>query len=633
MSYNITKFNGEQFALVADGTINNTLDITLIGKNYAGYGEKQNENFLWLLEHFANATPPPKAIKGQVWFNTTSDKLKLTVYDGVTWKSLAINSVTTPSNPVPSINPKLGDMWYDETSKQLKVFNGSDYTLVGPQSVTGYGVTQMKSVEIEDSQSNFRAIQEAWANGQRVFVINSNADFTPKNSIAGFTTIFQGVTLNSSYKLYGTATNSEKLGGQLPEFYAPITNPTFSTSINVPNDGVNIGTAFTIKNLSGIPTIKNNSGDTVKFQTTSGSTVNTPLQLVGKDILPGVNFGTDLGSTIAQFNNVYASYIYSTSQKADSLNLSGNYLTATTSAGPNTIAARDSSGNLTATRFLGLADTATNATTAQTATYATNALRAVSSNEADLVAWANVSGKPTNFVYNNGQTYNINISGNASTASAVPFSGIGDKPTTLSGYGITDSVGSSSLANSATITARTDAVIDTIVLRDQFGNSSVKKLYADGLIGSAGGSLITGTWTLDVGARFQATYADLAERFEADEFYDTGTVVELGGTAEVTSVKDDLSSKVFGVVSTSAAYLMNSQAGTDETHPAIAVSGRVPVKVSGKVKKGDRLVSAGNGIARAADISEITAFNTIGRALKDKNTTGTGIVEAIVTIK
>ena len=419
----------------------------------------------------------------------------------------------------------------------------------------------------------------------------------------------------------------------MPEFYAPITNPTFSTSINVPNDGVNIGTAFTIKNLSGIPTIKNNSGDTVKFQTTSGSTVNTPLQLVGKDILPGVNFGTDLGSTIAQFNNVYASYIYSTSQKADSLNLSGNYLTATTSAGPNTIAARDSSGNLTATRFLGLADTATNATTAQTATYATNALRAVNSDEADLVAWANVSGKPTNFVYNNGQTYNINISGNASTASAVPFSGIGDKPTTLSGYGITDSVASSSLANSATITARTDAVIDTIVLRDQFGNSSVKKLYADGLIGSAGGSLITGTWTLDVGARFQATYADLAERFEADEFYDTGTVVELGGTAEVTSVKDDLSSKVFGVVSTSAAYLMNSQADTDETHPAIAVSGRVPVKVSGKVKKGDRLVSAGNGIARAADISEITAFNTIGRALKDKNTTGTGIVEAIVTIK
>ena len=181
--------------------------------------------------------------------------------------------------------------------------------------------------------------------------------------------------------------------------------------------------------------------------------------------------------------------------------------------------------------------------------------------------------------------------------------------------------------------ARAAADPSTILLRDQFGNGSVKKLYSEGLIAADGGSLITGTWTLDTGARFQATYADLAERFEADEFYDTGTVVELGGSAEVTSVKDDLSSKVFGVVSTSAAYLMNSQAGTDKTHPAIAVSGRVPVKVKGKVKKGDRLVSAGNGIARAADTSEITAFNTIGRALKDKNTTGTGTVEAIVTIK
>ena len=409
MSYNITKFDGTQFALVADGTINTTLDITLIGKNYAGYGEKQNENFLWLLEHFANVTPPPKATKGQAWFNSTSDKLKLNVYDGVTWKTLAITSVTTPSNPIPSINPQLGDMWYDETSKQLKVFNGSDYTLVGPQSVTGYGVTQMKSVEIEDSQSNFHAIQEAWASGQRVFVINSNADFTPKNAIAGFTTIFQGLTLNSSYKLYGTATNSEKLGGQFPAFYAPITSPTFLTSINVPNDGVNIGTAFTIKNLSGIPTIKNNSGDTVKFQTTSGSTVNTPVQLVGKDILPGVNFGTDLGSTLAQFNNVYAGYIYSTAQKADSLNLSGNYLTASASAGPNTIAARNSSGNLTAIRFIGKADSSLEA---DHAILADNATLAGVANVANYIRWDQVDQKPSNFVYNNSATYNISITGN-----------------------------------------------------------------------------------------------------------------------------------------------------------------------------------------------------------------------------
>lgn len=144
---------------------------------------------------------------------------------------------------------------------------------------------------------------------------------------------------------------------------------------------------------------------------------------------------------------------------------------------------------------------------------------------------------------------------------------------------------------------------------------------------------ITGNWTLSSGSRLQATYADLAERFEADTTYDPGTVVQLGGTKEITAVKLELSEDVFGVISNSAAYLMNAGAGDDQTHPPVAVSGRVHVKVMGKVAKGQRLVSAGNGIARAADQGEATAFNTIGRALTDKTTEGVGTVEAIVIIR
>ena len=147
------------------------------------------------------------------------------------------------------------------------------------------------------------------------------------------------------------------------------------------------------------------------------------------------------------------------------------------------------------------------------------------------------------------------------------------------------------------------------------------------------GGTMTGTWTLSTGSQLQATYADLAERFEADAEYDPGTVVELGGEKEITEVALDLSDTVFGVVSNTAAYLMNSGAGTSKTHPAIAVSGRVQVKVSGRVKKGDRLVSAGKGKARAAQIGEASAFNTIGRSLVNKDDEGTGTVEAIVTIK
>ncbi len=144
---------------------------------------------------------------------------------------------------------------------------------------------------------------------------------------------------------------------------------------------------------------------------------------------------------------------------------------------------------------------------------------------------------------------------------------------------------------------------------------------------------MTGNWTLSAGSRLQATYADLAERFSADEIYAPGTVVEIGGDNEITAVKYELSEDVFGVISNTAAYLMNSGAGTDKTHPPVAVSGRVDVKVLGQIRKGNRLVSAGLGIARAAAPGEANAFNTIGRALEDKLTDGEGYVEAIVMIR
>lgn len=143
---------------------------------------------------------------------------------------------------------------------------------------------------------------------------------------------------------------------------------------------------------------------------------------------------------------------------------------------------------------------------------------------------------------------------------------------------------------------------------------------------------MTGNFTLSAGSRLQSTYADLAERFEADAFYDAGTVVEMGGDKEITAVQYELSEDVFGVVSTTAGYLMNAMAGDDDTHPAIAVGGRVQVKVIGTVKKGQRLVSAGNGMARAAQQGEATAFNTIGRSLEDKTTDEIGAVEAFVKI-
>jgi len=134
------------------------------------------------------------------------------------------------------------------------------------------------------------------------------------------------------------------------------------------------------------------------------------------------------------------------------------------------------------------------------------------------------------------------------------------------------------------------------------------------------------------GTATSANYADIAERFEADCEYQPGTVVELGGAKEITSSMFDASENVFGVVSSKAAYLMNAGAGDDITHPAIAMQGRVPVRVVGKVAKGDRLVSAGNGRARAANKGEISAFNVIGRSLVSKSTLEEELIEAIVKL-
>ena len=144
---------------------------------------------------------------------------------------------------------------------------------------------------------------------------------------------------------------------------------------------------------------------------------------------------------------------------------------------------------------------------------------------------------------------------------------------------------------------------------------------------------INGSTGVVSGNQINANYADVAERFHADAILEPGTVVELGGTNEITKVGAELSDAVFGVISTKAAYLMNSAAGEDATHPPVAMTGRVPVKVIGAVNKGDRLVSAGNGFARSAQAGEATAFNVIGRALTGKVEAGEGIVEAIVTIK
>ena len=135
---------------------------------------------------------------------------------------------------------------------------------------------------------------------------------------------------------------------------------------------------------------------------------------------------------------------------------------------------------------------------------------------------------------------------------------------------------------------------------------------------------ITGNWTLTAGSRLQATYADLAEYYEADKLYEAGTVLEFGGQKEVT-LAEALTPRVAGVVSTNPAYVMNSTC-KGEHIVALALQGRVPCKVRGPIRKGDMLVSAGGGFARPSTIPLMGTV--IGKSLE--NFEGEGVIEVVV---
>jgi hypothetical protein len=178
-----------------------------------------------------------------------------------------------------------------------------------------------------------------------------------------------------------------------------------------------------------------------------------------------------------------------------------------------------------------------------------------------------------------------------------------------------------------------------------FGNAGGAWTAMRATGGDAGQSfpaLVTGEGSLvDIRANViharatSAQYADIAERFAADAVMTPGAVVMFGGAQEITETAEELSEKVFGVVSTQPAYMMNSGAGNNDSHPFVAMTGRTPVRVTGTVNKGDRLVSSSvKGTARAARTGEsINPFHVIGRALESKSDAGIGLVNCFVQAK
>jgi hypothetical protein len=139
--------------------------------------------------------------------------------------------------------------------------------------------------------------------------------------------------------------------------------------------------------------------------------------------------------------------------------------------------------------------------------------------------------------------------------------------------------------------------------------------------------IIEGAWSLSSGSTLNATYADLAERYEADAVYEPGTVLVLGGNKEVTISQSLGDTAVAGVVSTAPAFKLNSSAGNDETHPYIALTGRIPCKVIGEIKKGDLLITSNTPGVATSGKKQADPNSVIGRAMQDYSSNEIGLIE------
>jgi hypothetical protein len=222
MAYTINKTDGTILANVADGQIDQlSSDITLIGKNYSGFGEALNENLVKMLENFANSARPSRPIRGQIWFDTTENKLK--VYTGTTFVPV---SSATISNAQPN-TLGVGDLWFNDVDKQLYFYDGVSVILLGPSYSVSQGLSGLRIQTILDKNNTSRVITLLYTNGTLIGIFSKD-QFIPKLPIPGFNDagedkiIIPGFNAGSltGIKFNVTATNAEKLDNTLASNFA-----------------------------------------------------------------------------------------------------------------------------------------------------------------------------------------------------------------------------------------------------------------------------------------------------------------------------------------------------------------------------------------------------------------------------
>ncbi len=588
MAYQVDRFNGIKLVSVEDGTIDTTTDLRFLGKNYAGYGEVQNENFLHLLENFANTSAPPKAITGQIWYDSSNKKIKF--YDGTKFRT-AGGSEYGPTAPS---GLSIGDFWLDTTTDQLYVWNGTSYVLIGPDIAPDLGASAIQVVVVKDVNNVNHTIIKVTVGDSTQFIV-SKTEFVLNatiNPITGFSRIKKGTTLintpengitTDDHYYWGTSSNSLKLGGFGAEEFIRSTNALFPNGAKFYDVGYTLGDSDDLR-------VFVETGDNVVISNQLGAAGSQKLTMrivtsggdrdyvFGADgFYPFTDTARTLGASGARWLNVFSTTFTG--------NLVGN------STGLHT-------GNVVGN----VAGNVTGSLTGNVISTTGFTVVTAGSTPGSAVFVGTLNGTSTNSLALNSKTADT-----GAVADTVAIRDLSGNLTANSFIGTATLADRLKIDNAASDTdpnyrsAKTTQTANSIVARDS--NADI-------------------TTRIFIGTATSAQYADLAEKYLADAEYEVGTVIAVGGEKEVTAA--NYGDRALGVVSANPAYMMNSEL---EGGTYIALKGRVPVKVMGAVKKGQRLIAANGGYAVAAAPH---ANDVFAIALENNNDAGAKLVEAVV---
>tara|TARA_B110000285_G_scaffold72305_1_gene83289 strand:+ start:4874 stop:6886 length:2013 start_codon:yes stop_codon:yes gene_type:complete len=670
MAYSVTTNNGDVITVNDEAKDSSSLSLTVIGRNATNYGQSIFTNTVRQLENFAGNTPPSATYlpTGQLWYDKGENTLR--VYNGATWArtSLVPTNATDITEEVVT-----GTQYFNTTEDKLRVYDGAvfrDAVLPGGTvtsaltgstsgSATNYGaktetlfltsqggspsvvpVVAIKYVSDGSTPGELADTQHDSA-GATVMAIFSDTAFTIAASDPYY------ATLSNVNSFSGTITKGMNLRADYTDSsIAQADTSAFADKANAFNVGGTIVPAadyIHVGSTNWVPSGTVSTNYTLGNATNRFGTVHTDTLQIGNAGTPqtvGVIGTVNIGNATNQINSLFVNDL-TVSGDLDFTNV--NTLTNLESADIDAVTLTSGTISTTATAATDIVNyqTLQNATTstalvsgkvivtapASPAVSHSVFLGQGTSGNLDTRAHASLSYIPSTGTLSttavSATTFTGDLTGDVTGAIAGTTANMSG---TVTGDTLTD--GTVSINNGAITGAQGITSLATItgsVVTD--GTAQI----TSGAITGATNITATGTVTANLfsGVATAARYADLAEKYTTDADYEAGTVVKIGGDAEITMTTEHADTEVFGVISTAPAYLMNK----DIDGLPVALQGRVPVKVIGKVSKGQRLTSSDvPGLAWAVD--ENTPIQAIiGRSLENKTDGDQGVVEAVIGIK